>query len=125
MLICCIELYEKGNHVIGALCDPANHNISFLYPFSDLSEEVIGKLTNGKIQERDTVYVGIKVRGSNLVTIVRDGLIRDIFYTPEYVYFHIVLGNFVTPDTYFLDYVTVKVGQATKDKLVMYGGKNE
>lgn len=126
-LICCVDIYDKLQaYKIPEICDRHNRFVGLTYPFGDLSLEVIGKLTNHKIHVEDAVYVGLKARGNESITIVRDGIIREMWSDGGHI-FHVVvaLNDYVTPDTLFLDFFKIEVGQASKDKLVMYGGKGD
>lgn len=124
MLVCCVDIYDKSVYKLGELCNSNSHYIWFLYPFSDISEEVLGRFKNGRLVVTDEIYVGLKVRGSEYVTIVRDGFIRELTVGSDFVYLAVFLKDFITPNSYELDFFKVQVGQASKDKLVMCGGKN-
>ena len=119
-LVCSVNIYGPEAYKVGEICNPNSKYVWFLYNASNVTEEVKGKLQNGKIKVGDKIYVGLKSHGSRLVLVARDGVIRDIKYTADSVNVGVLLNPYI-PRDYSIDFFVVQVGNAAKDKLFMYG----
>lgn len=120
-LVCSVDIYGPEAYKVGEICNPNSKYVWFLYDAANVTEEVKGKLQNGKIRVGNKIYVGLKSPDSNRVLVARDGVIRDIQFTVDSVNIVVLLNPYITRD-YSIDFFVVQIGNAAKDKLFMYGG---